>query len=70
MYICKVKNIVCVQNRFCDYVYLFLTMRKVEFVSYLDAVGLNRIRVRLLTEKGDLHDVMFQYETLIAGEKK
>ena len=43
-------------------------MRKIEFISYLDPQELNRIRVRLLTEKGDLQDVMFQYETLIAGE--
>jgi len=43
-------------------------MKTIEFISYLDILELNRIRVRLLTKNGDLHDVMFQYETVIAGE--
>ncbi|MCL2132182.1 MAG: hypothetical protein FWH36_07020 [Lentimicrobiaceae bacterium] len=43
-------------------------MRTIEFISYLDDLELNRIRVRLLTESGNLQDIMFQYETLIAGE--
>ena len=43
-------------------------MKKIEFISYLDSVELNRLRVRMLTEKGDLQDIMFQYETFIAGE--
>ena len=55
-------------NRLCEHVYSFFKMRKIEFISYLDSMETNRIRVRLLTEKGDLQDVMFQYETFIAGE--
>jgi len=43
-------------------------MRKIEFTSYLDVWRQNRIRVRLITENGDLQDVMFQYETLLDGE--
>ena len=43
-------------------------MKTIEFISYLDVLGLNRIRVRLLTESGNLQDVMFQYETFIAEE--
>lgn len=40
-------------------------MKIIEFLSYLDIVENNRIRVRLQTENGDLQDVMFQYETLL-----
>ena len=40
-------------------------MKQIEFLSYLDAVEHNRIRVRLLTENGNLIDVMYQYETLL-----
>ena len=43
-------------------------MRKIEFISYLDSFNLNRIRVRLVTEKKELQDVMFQYETFIDDE--
>jgi len=43
-------------------------MRKIEFTSYLDVWRQNRIRVRLITENGDLQDVMFQYETLLNEE--
>ena len=43
-------------------------MRKIEFTSYLDVWRQNRIRVRLITENGDLQDVMFQYETLLDEE--
>ena len=43
-------------------------MKTIEFISYLDFLELNRIRVRLLTENGELHDVMFQYETFIIEE--
>jgi hypothetical protein len=43
-------------------------MKTIEFVSYLDDLNFNRIRVRLLTENGELKDVMFQYETVIAKE--
>ena len=40
-------------------------MKQIEFLSYLDAVEHNRIRVRLLTENGNLIDIMYQYETLL-----
>jgi len=43
-------------------------MKKIEFISYLDSLMQNRIRVRLITQNGDLQDVMFQYETVIDGE--
>jgi len=40
-------------------------MRQIEFLSYLDTAENNRIRVRLLTENGNLTDIMYQYETLL-----
>jgi len=43
-------------------------MKTIEFVSYLDVLEFNRIRVRLMTENGVLQDVMFQYETLITDK--
>ena len=43
-------------------------MKTIEFISYLDIFELNRIRVRLLTENGNLKDIMFQYESSIANE--
>ncbi|MDR0231434.1 MAG: hypothetical protein LBI82_04870 [Dysgonamonadaceae bacterium] len=43
-------------------------MKKIEFISYLDNIEQNRIRVRLITQNGELKDVMFQYETLINEE--
>ena len=39
-------------------------MKQIEFFSYLDVIECNRIRVRLITENGDLVDIMYQYETL------
>jgi len=43
-------------------------MKTIEFISYLDILKTNRIRVRLVTENGNLQDIMFQYETFISGE--
>jgi len=43
-------------------------MKKIEFISYLDSLGQNRIRVRLITQNGDLQDIMFQYEIQIDNE--
>jgi hypothetical protein len=40
-------------------------MKQIEFLSYLDAIECNRIRVRLLTDSGNLTDVMYQYESLL-----
>ena len=40
-------------------------MKQIEFFSYLDDIECNRIRVRLITENGDLVDIMYQYETLL-----
>ena len=40
-------------------------MRKIEFESLLDKHGHDRLRVRLKVEKGELLDVVYQYETLI-----
>ncbi len=41
-------------------------MKTIEFIVYLDDMQLNRIRVRIVTENGELVDVMYQYELLIA----
>ena len=41
-------------------------MRQIEFLSYLDTVENNRIRVRLLTENGNLIDVMYQIEKCLS----
>ena len=43
-------------------------MKTIEFISFLDVLEINRIRVRLLTDNGELQDIMFQYETFIEGE--
>ncbi|MDR0611890.1 MAG: hypothetical protein LBG45_00085 [Dysgonamonadaceae bacterium] len=40
-------------------------MKTIEFISSLDEYGYNRIRVRLVTDNGNLSDIMYQYETLI-----
>lgn len=40
-------------------------MKVIEFIVYLDNQQLNRLRVRLTTENGDLMDVMYQYESFI-----
>jgi hypothetical protein len=40
-------------------------MKKIEFTSYLDGMGLNRIRVRLMTDSGALKEVgMTNKETI------
>ena len=43
-------------------------MKEIEFIVYLDLQQLNRLRVRLITESGELIDVMYQYESFINGE--
>src|ERR1035437_7026549 len=40
-------------------------MKVIEFISLLDIQDLNRLRVRLTTENGELTDVMYQYESFI-----
>ena len=40
-------------------------MKEIEFISSLDALDLNRLRVRLKTENGELTDLMFQFESKI-----
>ena len=40
-------------------------MREIEFISLLDNLDLNRLRVRLITESGELTDVMYQFESFI-----
>ena len=40
-------------------------MKEIEFESILDKSGHERLRVRLKIEKGELIDVVYQYETLI-----
>jgi len=40
-------------------------MREIEFIVYLDNQQLNRLRVRLITENGELIDVSYQYESFI-----
>ncbi len=34
-------------------------MKEIEFIVYLDNQQLNRLRVRLITENGELIDVMY-----------
>jgi hypothetical protein len=43
-------------------------MKEIEFISLLDNNGQNRIRVHLITEKGDLTDIMYQFETFFDGK--
>jgi len=40
-------------------------VREIEFISILDKLGHNRLRVRLKIEKGELIDVVYQYEAFI-----
>lgn len=40
-------------------------MREIKFIIYLDNQQLNRLRVRLITENGELIDVLYQYESFI-----
>jgi hypothetical protein len=40
-------------------------MKEIEFIVYLDNQQLNRLRVRLITETGELIDVLYQYESFI-----
>lgn len=40
-------------------------MKEVEFETILDKHGNDRLRVRLKIEKGELIDVVFQYEALL-----
>ena len=40
-------------------------MKEIEFISLLDFQHLNRLRVRLITENGELTDVMYQFESFI-----
>lgn len=43
-------------------------MKEIEFLSYLDNQDFNRIRVRLITENGELKDVMYQFESFIEAK--
>jgi len=40
-------------------------MKEIEFLSPLDNQKLNRLCVRLITENGELTDIMYQFESLI-----
>jgi len=40
-------------------------MKEIEFLSPLDNQNLNRLRVRLITENGELTEIMDQFESLI-----
>lgn len=40
-------------------------MKEIEFLSILDKLGQDRLRVRLKINKGELIDVGYQYEALI-----
>ena len=39
-----------------------------EFESFLDKIGHERLQVRLEFERGNLSDVVFQYESFIDGQ--
>jgi hypothetical protein len=43
-------------------------MKEIEFISSLDHQELNRLRVRLTTENGELTDVMYQFESFINNQ--
>lgn len=43
-------------------------MKEIEFIVFLDNQQLNRLRVRLITDNGELVDVMSQYESLINND--
>ena len=43
-------------------------MKEIEFESILDKLGNDRLRVRLKVEKGELIDVVYQYEAFIDDE--
>ncbi|MDO5665286.1 MAG: hypothetical protein Q4G63_08530 [Bacteroidia bacterium] len=43
-------------------------MKEIEFISYLDFQKLNRLRVRLAIDNGNVLDVMYQYETFLQDE--
>ena len=43
-------------------------MKEIEFIVFLDNQQLNRLRVRLITDNGELVDVMYQYESLINND--
>ncbi len=43
-------------------------MREIHFTVDLDKFGYDRLRIRLLTEKGALLDVVYQYESFLNGE--
>ena len=40
-------------------------MKKIEFDTYLDKNGRERLRVRIVTNKGRLIEVMYQYESFL-----
>lgn len=39
--------------------------RRIEFVVFLDEYGLEKMRVKLVTRKNDLIDMVYQYESYI-----
>jgi hypothetical protein len=43
-------------------------MREIEFISILDKSGFDRLRVRLKIDKGQLTDVLYQYESFIQNK--
>ncbi len=43
-------------------------MGKKEFTKRLDEIGENRIRYKIVTQRGRIVDVVAQYETLIDGK--
>jgi len=43
-------------------------MKEIEFLSFLDKYGHERLRVRLKVDKGILIDVVYQYETYVSEE--
>lgn len=43
-------------------------MPKKEFIKFLDKNSFERLRVKIVTEKGNLVDIVFQYESFINGK--
>jgi len=50
---------------FVNHNFIPLDVKEIEFLSILDKFGHDRLRVRLKIKKGELIDVVYQYEAFI-----
>jgi len=49
-------------------IFFLLIVKEIEFESLLDKIGHDRLRVRLKVNKGELVDVVYQYEAFIKNK--